>query len=757
MKIPKELISSIEAKAVIGNYKYQDNIATAPVNVRNNNPSFATSQLEQDVFKAFIPWFIYKPPYGFPRETNPLILRQFAKNAYIFSVIKTLQDLISSHKFDIQLKEEYIEQGHKEDIEVKKQILKFFNDPNGNDESFEHLIRCWVKDVCEVGNFVGVKVFNKQGQFSQLFARDASTFLKNPDVYGYMGNRDDFVKPVTQYVSTEGLSPAQGQSNLQDNIDKMGKANFDKLYKDSAAYFQYGWTAGARPVPFGKREIVWGGLTPRTDSIYEQSPIEILYNQILTLVYGAEYNLDFYLNNNLPTGILTLQGASPDQAKTMRSQMETQFMTNDEFGNYKKKHFKIPISGYEAKFTQLQMSSKEMEVIEQQKWFTRLVWGVFGVTSDDMGIIEDSNKAISENQSNVTKRKAIKPFLRMFEYIINIQIMPEFNHPEYEFKFEDYDLEEDRKKHELWQMQINMGIRTPEDIATQELGISKEDFDKTRQEQDTETEEEHPEHSEDTNDDLFNSLFTKSEKLTEMEKLTIQMLNKLKGLVLTEFKIDKLAEIKGYVDYKAITADNLDKYKEYFNNQEYKQKLTDIAYKEFEKGIEEIEKKLNRNIVVTTQDLSNLNEFLINNIKDLNDELINDLRQQITLGLINKEPINSINKRIKQVFELSENRAKTILRTELNRIYGAGSYQAALNSGVEFYKYVNVHIDKRTSKICKDLNRDYGSPEQAIPMNQKFKLSNGQEELVNPFHVNCRTVVVYLPKDEVKKKEINNN
>jgi SPP1 gp7 family putative phage head morphogenesis protein len=594
------------------------------------------------------------------------------------------------------------------------------------------------------------------------------------------------------------------------------------------------------------------------------------------LIYGSEYNLDFYLNNNLPNGLLTLKGASAEQAQMYRSQMQNQFMDDDSFGNFKKKHFKVPITGYEAVFTQMQMSSKEMEVIEQQKWFTKLVWSVFGVNAEEMGFTEDSNKAISETQGKIAKRKAIKPFIKMFEYIINLQLMPEFGHPEYEFKFIEYDLEEEKAKQDLWEQQIRMGVRTAKQIAIQEMGISEQEY--AEAEQEIKEKEQENEYNNDNNDndwwtksemkhkyikrtgspgnyeyeyqgdkkektspikmteDMWNNsdeeykvklikelgfptsapsgfpteyskaktmndlvkmvgggkiaqamlqlnrklidlsggnlkvdwekkgmyggentdegdLWTKSIKTTPIEKEFIKGLKELENKVLYDVELSQrgLAEIKGFIDYKAITQEALDKYDNFFNTAEYRQILNDALGKEFSKGVEQIEKKLNRNVIVSTQDINTITEFAFNNIKDMNQELVNNLRKQITMGLLNKENMNQIKKRIKEQFVISENRARAILQTETNRIYGTGSYNAAKQSGVEFYKYIDATLDKRTSEICKDLDLRYGSPEQAIPIDDKFKLINGKEELHNPFHVNCRSVTLYVPKDEVKK------
>ena len=338
----------------------------------------------------------------------------------------------------------------------------------------------------------------------------------------------------------------------------------------------------------------------------------------------------------------------------------------------------------------------------------------------------------------------------MFEYIINLQLMPEFGHPEYEFKFIEYDLEEEKAKQDLWEQQIRMGVRTAKQIAIKEMGISEQEYAEAEQEI-KEKEQEY----DDNNDNNDNDWWTKSIKTTPLEKEFIKGLKELENKVLYDVELSQrgLAEIKGFIDYKAITKETLDKYDNFFNTAEYRQILNDALGKEFSKGIEQIEKKLNRNVIVSTQDINTITEFAFNNIKDMNQELVNNLRKQITMGLLNKENMNQIKKRIKEQFVISENRARAILQTETNRIYGTGSYNAAKQSGIEFYKYIDATLDKRTSEICKDLDLRYGSPEQAIPIDDKFKLINGKEELHNPYHVGCRTVTLYIPKEEVKNAD----
>lgn len=452
-----------------------------------------------DIFKAYIPNFLYKPPFGMPRRDNTPQMKKLSENPYVFSIIKTLCDEATSIDWEIKVKEEFqkafdvqanpVEEedespGVKVDYDEKiKEITKFFRNPNGNEESFNHILRQVITDICEVDSGVIVKVFDVEGNFKQMFARDGSLFLKNPDIYGYIGNRRDFVLPLPDGFSGVGIDLGGTPTASQQQLMK----TYSLLYKEDAAYFQYGWTAGSMPVPFGKREIVYIMQNPRGDSIYGRSAVGILMNTILNLIYGQEFNLDYYTNNNMPDGVIQLLGATKEQIIQYRENMESQFRETDTFGKKVKRFFKVPIVNTEAKFTAFTMSAKEMEVIAQQEWFTKILWMSFGVNADEMGFTENSNKATGEAQIKTFKRKAIRPLLDIIEYHLNTQIVSEFfskpgegnlkdfsEVPVY-FEFDTYDVDEDVKELNKFKLELDMGIKTNMMIA-KERGINLDEL-----------------------------------------------------------------------------------------------------------------------------------------------------------------------------------------------------------------------------------------------------------------------------------------
>ena len=438
---------------------------------------------EDELFKAYIPNFLYKPPYGMPRRVNLPRLKSLSKNPYIFSVLKTLADEAVSVGWDIKTKEEFNDDGQDYSEKIKE-IKKFLRNPNGNEQSFEHLLRKIIFDILELDAGVIVKVFNRKGELKQLLSRDGGTFLINPDIYGYIGDRADFVMPLSDEYT--GITIDYGGTPTETMQQIMKQYNI--LYRERAAYYQYGWTAGSLPVPFGKREIIYIMQNPRGDSIYGRSAVEILSDIIMNLIYGAQYYLDFYMNSNMPEGVISLLGAQHEQIRQFQENWEQQFRFTDTLGAKRKRFFVMPITNQKVDFTQFAINPKDMDVLTQQDWFVKIVWMCFGVTASEMGFTEHVNKSTDEQQIKLSKRKALRPLLQVIAYHLNTQLIPEFfptgkkqgeilNYADVpvELVFKEEDLEEEAKQLAIYEQKIRMGVMTPL-MAAKKLGINVEEL-----------------------------------------------------------------------------------------------------------------------------------------------------------------------------------------------------------------------------------------------------------------------------------------
>lgn len=465
-------------------------------------PDMIRQQLQNgSLLKSPSPTYLIRPPFGVPMSKNVQAIKQVSQNAYVFSATQTISDEIANTEWEIVQ-----EEGFSVSDSALDEVHQFFDNPNGNDETFGQILRKTVPDILEVDAGVWIKAFNfeaftppvgrrpgqlKRGKMVQIFAKDGGTFLVNPDIFGYFGNRAEFVSPIFAIPSIT----KQSAQTLEDAIagrlsaDPGGQlqslGGFERQYPqlhqlysahflNRAAYFQYPNRNAQLPIPFGRREVVYMMRNPRTDSHYGRGAVEMLVDIIFTLIYGSKYNLDMYLNNNMPDGVLQIIGGMKGDIDRFRAQMTQNIRGKDAFGNLRKIFFKFPITTLETKWQPFTFTPREMEIIAQQSWFIKLLWACFGVNASEMGFTEDSNRATEHVQSQTVKRKVINPLLKLFQDYINMKIVPEFGVPGVKFMFRDFDLTEEHSKLDLMAKEVALGIRSRRDVA-EEKGI---DFDK---------------------------------------------------------------------------------------------------------------------------------------------------------------------------------------------------------------------------------------------------------------------------------------
>ena len=424
-----------------------------------------SEQTREGLNRSYIPKFLYKPPYGYPRYANMSYTRFLAATPYVEMCIKTILDELTSIEWDI-IPHPKLPEGQVVDGEVQH-IKSFFENPNTNPESFHDVfVKLPMRDLMEVNSSVHNKIFNLKQEMVELVARDAITFTKNPDIHGMMTKRAEILVPKQIVVN-----PGEVYNPFQ-----LIPAN---IVREEAAYFQYGWISGPIPVPFGKREIVWIQDMMRTDDFYGYSPVQVLEKNIQTLIYQIEADLEYFNDNNVPKGIIGLEDSDAEEIKAFKEQWNNQQRKKDEFGNWKKIMNKVPIVNRVPVFTRIEFSASEMQLIEKQKWYTKIVWACFGVTATELGYTEDAQGQANQIvQSQVFKKKAINPKLRLMEQRYNFDVVSEFGYtfdlngvqvPKYIFKFLIKDSDEDTKKYTLYKLQsTDSGIKTINEIRKEE-------------------------------------------------------------------------------------------------------------------------------------------------------------------------------------------------------------------------------------------------------------------------------------------------
>lgn len=196
---------------------------------------------------------------------------------------------------------------------------------------------------------------------------------------------------------------------------------------------------------------------------------------------------------------------------------------------------------------------------------------------------------------------------------------------------------------------------------------------------------------------------------------------------------------------KGLVNDIVNKYLNYINTDELKNPLFNLLNKQYNEGLLSGELKFNMNFLPDYRTVSFIQNFAFSNIKGLNEELKEKLRKEMSIGLMNRETIPQLKLRILDVMDTIISRAEMITKTEANRAFNMGHFQAAKDSGLNMRKQWSSQSE-RTSKAgnlvpCPQCNSMDGV---IIDMNSKFKFNDGEELDLPPKHPNCACRVLYI-------------
>jgi SPP1 gp7 family putative phage head morphogenesis protein len=138
----------------------------------------------------------------------------------------------------------------------------------------------------------------------------------------------------------------------------------------------------------------------------------------------------------------------------------------------------------------------------------------------------------------------------------------------------------------------------------------------------------------------------------------------------------------------------------------------------------------------------------------MNTDLANKLRDTISRNMLTGDKRNMVNE-IRDLFDSTINRAKTIARTETARAYAVGNYTGAIEAkkrGYNIKKYWFAVLDDRTSPLCSRLSAKYDK-DNAIDAEKEFIDPKGEwRGMTHPAHPNCFDGDTLITTNKGKKK-----
>lgn len=364
----------------------------------------------------FLPTWFWQSPYGVPRGIDYEELRKYAKSPWVQMVKSAIKKQIMSIEWDVVPTEEDEEgneiEKYEEDINKIKTLLKY---PNRNGDTFWSLWGAFLDDVLDIDAGVIFKGFNRANELVELFPYDGARFLIGMDEHGLI----------------------------------------ERYYQYSFQYPQN------QPIPFEKEEVIYGKMGSNTDQFpYGWAPLQSIQQEVELMIQSTRWNKEMFKNDAVPDLLVGLN-ANPDDLdrfkqgwlKAARDRVRKIFFHNTP----------------DLKVEKLAMTNKDMEWLEGQKWFFHTIFAAYGLSPQEVGYYEDSNRATGESQERISVKNAIKPYITLIEDKINREIIPVLiGHDEVMFKFFPKDDVAEKIEHDQMMAKLTANVLTINEVRAME-------------------------------------------------------------------------------------------------------------------------------------------------------------------------------------------------------------------------------------------------------------------------------------------------
>jgi len=242
--------------------------------------------------------------------------------------------------------------------------------------------------------------------------------------------REDPEDPNSPVVAIYTLDPVRTKPDQ----DKKGKIT---------GYTQK--TSSGETIKFEPWEVVYFPLSTKGSEAQGIAPLQSLLIPISTDIHAQNYNLSFFKNDALPSGVISMEGAPSDVIKRNRAYLESEHQGT---GNA---HKHLLLEG-NVKFQDWQKSPKEADFLELRRFTRDEIISVFGVPPAKIGIIETGNigGGSGVEQDKTFKKDTVEPLQSQVEERVNrffIQIA--LGLFDCEFFFLPIDLETEKEKAEV--------------------------------------------------------------------------------------------------------------------------------------------------------------------------------------------------------------------------------------------------------------------------------------------------------------------
>lgn len=343
--------------------------------------------------------FWLAPPYGRPRQIDYERLEPLENSIWVRMCVQHIVDSIAGAEWTVGPRR------HGEDVseELLTEMREFF-ESDAWGESWGQIARQCLPDLVNYDAGVLNKVF---------------------PVVSY--NTEGELKPNAKPLELVALD---GRSMMKD----VG------LFKNLKGYYQYSWiNPQGIPIHFEKEEIIYLQQSPSPREPYGTSSLEVIESVLDYMMDSTLAQSKYWKNGLFIGGQIDLPEVKDiNELKRMQAYFEAKLRGP-------RKYNKWLITGGGAKVQSLPFTSQQMQWLDSQKWFAKMVFAIYKLTPSELGFTEDLNRATGIQQMEIHKSKGVRPILKILEEAINREIIWRHFSPDISYSYTQ-ELSLDEKK-----------------------------------------------------------------------------------------------------------------------------------------------------------------------------------------------------------------------------------------------------------------------------------------------------------------------
>ena len=210
------------------------------------------------------------------------------------------------------------------------------------------------------------------------------------------------------------------------------------------------------------------GIRNKTTNVFRNgygcSELETLIEVVTWILWGMQYNGNFFKQGSQPKGFINVKNSNIDQGTLNEFRQDWKQTMSSVYNAHK-----IPvIQGIDLEWIDLQQSNKDMEFTEWIKFLFVVTCAVYRIDPSELGFqFQDAARVFGQEgqkeRLDHSQKKGLFPLLIFFQNIINRYVISEID-DRFEFVFTGVDIKDESAQIEIDKKKLDAGVVSLEDM-----------------------------------------------------------------------------------------------------------------------------------------------------------------------------------------------------------------------------------------------------------------------------------------------------